>query len=271
MIKSIFYSDSVESFSEYALNLEDRGIDYWVAKDIPELHSLIKQIDPEIIFIDYNMVDCKLFDVRKHVSEYRPNLIVLFFNNPNQDKKLQLIYWQDTVTQIYQHLYNMEIENFISDASGYVEPEYFGPQPTKLRGTIYDPNVNNKKIEKIELRKEDTKDLEEIEIKNNQNCTDMDIIQKLIKFRNKYKINFSEMMLLELLYKNQNRMVSVQEMLETIWPEEKERKINNIYSCIHNIRIFLDKTDKNAEIIRVKKGFYTLVSSKQNNDSILDA
>ena len=66
-------------------------------------------------------------------------------------------------------------------------------------------------------------------------------------------------------------MVSVQEMLETIWPEEKERNINNIYSCIYNLRIFLDKTDKNAEIIRVKKGFYTLVSSKQNNDSILDA
>ena len=206
MIKSIFYSDSMESFTEYALNLEDRGIDYWVALDFSELHTLIQQIDPQIIFIDYNMADHKYFDVRKHVAQYRPDLIVLFFNNPNQDKKLQLIYWQDDVTQLYQRLYNMEVENFISDASGYVEPKYFGPQPTKLRGTIYDPDFNKNKTEDLDLKKE-AKQIEkvvtkEFKIKNESDCDDKKIIQKLIKMRSKHKINFSQMMLLDLLYKS---------------------------------------------------------------------
>ena len=260
MIKSIFFSDSMETFAEYALNLEDKGIDYWVALNVPELHSLIKQVNPAIIFIDYKMVDHNLFNLRKHVGDYNKDLIVLFFNNPNQDKKLQLIYWQDDVTQLYQRLYNMEIENFISDAAGYVEPKYYGPAPTKLRGTIYDPDVNKVKNDNLENKT------------NSSSTTDNDdlsAIRRLMKMRTKYKINFSEMLLLELLYKNKNKMVSIHEIMDTVWPEDKYKSITSVYSCIYNIRNFLAKEEKGAEIIRVKKGFYSLVLPELSDKEVI--
>ena len=272
MIKSIFFSDSMETFAEYALNLEDKGIDYWVALNVPELHSLIKQVNPAIVFIDYKMIDHELFDVRKHVGDYNKDLIVLFFNNPNQDKKLQLIYWQDDVTQLYQRLYNMEIENFISDAAGYVEPKYYGPAPTKLRGTIYDPDVNKVENDNLEI-KQDKASVPNREVKTNSSSTtdyiDLNIIRRLIKVRTKYKINFSEMLLLELLYKNKNKMVSIHEIMDTVWPEDKYKSITSVYSCIYNIRNFLAKEEKGAEIIRVKKGFYSLVLPELSDKEVI--
>ena len=64
-------------------------------------------------------------------------------------------------------------------------------------------------------------------------------------------------------------MVYIHEIMDTVWPEDKYKSITSVYSCIYNIRNFLAKEEKGAEIIRVKKGFYSLVLPELSDKEVI--
>lgn len=257
MIKSIFYSESVETYKEFALRLEDKNIDYWATPNCAKLHQLVSQIEPDIVFVDYQMFDHNLFNVREYVSKKNKKLMLLYFNNPSQKKEQQLIHWQDDITLHYPGRNTVEVDDFLCAVVGYEDCEPYEPPPTKLRELYYDI--------------EEKCDVPEVN-KVPCGCTSLDmavpvtmsvcdeVLVKFVRLRSKYKIGFSELLLLELLDKNKNRIVTVQQMAEELWQEQPSGHINTIYAYIHNLRSFLKETDKETELVRVKKGCYSLIS-----------
>lgn len=293
MIKSLFYSDSVESYREYALNLEDKGIDYWTTGECGRLHNLMTQMKFDVVFVDYQMFEPGAFDVRAHVAKHNKKLIVLFFNRPEQKKELILEYWRDDATQFYIEQYTDELDDFLHVASGYKakpESEYL-PRPTKLRAALPAQDVETGQVARAE--KDNVSVSPTAKVPVDEPCVEQqperkaveahsgsmpaavtptyqmsshvadgdNLVMKLFKLRTKYKISFSELVLLELFYKNQNNMVTVQQMMDALWNEQSDKHLNTLYSYIHSLRAFLAKSDTAVSLIRVKKGCYSLVSN----------
>lgn len=254
MIKSIFYSNSVEAYREYALRLEDNGIDYWATSDCVQLYTLLDQISANVVFIEHNMIEHKFFDVRDYARRNNLNQVILFFNCPGQSGQDQLIKWQDDIGEHYPEQDTTELYNFLLIVAGHKNPEEpEPPPPTRLR----EPAAAQEPPSPTETAAGNRRAPLEGEER---------MMAKLLRIRSMHKIGFHELTLLELLYKNPNRMVTIPQMMDEIWQEQAESRVGTIYSYIHNIRAFLRKTDKNATLMRVKKGCYSLVLDGQDTN-----
>jgi hypothetical protein len=96
-----------------------------------------------------------------------------------------------------------------------------------------------------------------------QNTSERKLIEDYLIIKKNYNLSFSDFLLLDLFRRKKNVMVSLYEMAELLGIPPDEKNIKKIYRHIHCIRVYLETGEGGVESIsRIKKGFYTLVSTQ---------
>ncbi|MBO5137670.1 MAG: winged helix-turn-helix domain-containing protein [Spirochaetaceae bacterium] len=255
MLKIVFFAETVDIYRDYALNLEDKGINYWTADTYGNLQRLMVQLRPQVLFMDYQMFDHELFDVRSYIQQQEPDLVVLFFNYEVPPKFGMLIKWQDDMSFFYNRQYTDELDDILHFAAGvepYVEEL---PPPTKLRTAQNFLKDANKVCGDIQTILPVTNVID-------TSSYDISFSSKLFKVKKHYGLGFSEYTLLDFFYKNMNRIITLQQMMELLWKQQSESHLNTLYAYIHELRSFLQKEDTKVQLIRVKKGCYSMIAAE---------
>ncbi|MBQ7882720.1 MAG: helix-turn-helix domain-containing protein [Treponema sp.] len=90
------------------------------------------------------------------------------------------------------------------------------------------------------------------------NTTEDSLLSKYALLRKKYKMTFEELQILDLFFKNQGKTLAIEDIMNVIWPNSEKRNVDRIYSYIHSLRNILAQENSDINLLRVKKGAYSL-------------
>lgn len=280
MLKVVFFADSQDLYAEYILRLKEKNIQYWAVTGGNDFYRLQAQIHIDILFLDYQMFDHNLFDVRDYVKTIRKDLIVLFFNYPKDQSISILSTWQDELSLHYKDFISEELYLLLELICSPRNDPLVNNKLLETKAEIIEAKGNysqNQIIQKNDINNGINKDNFNSNIENgasentvvnlvNNNMT----LYYYSKIKNRFKIGFSEYMLLNYLYARRNTIVSMEEMVNLIWQDNSNSHVNTLYSYVHSLRSFLCNIKIPASIIRVKKGYYSLIVEKEISVSELN-
>lgn len=278
MLKVVFFAESQDLFAEYTSRLNENNIRYWAITGGNDFYRLQAQIHIDILFLDYQMFDHNLFDVRSYSKSFRKDLILLFFNYPKEHKKSVLATWQDDLSLFYKDLISEEIYLLLSlmcSRSRSFTDEKVVIDSAQEDNKHYNLNHNNSHMVFSEgmakgFRYKDCSK-EYFSEKNASALQDNNkILYYYSKLKDRFKMGFSEYMLLDFLYARRNSIVSVQEMVNLIWQDNSNSHVNTLYSYVHSLRNFLCNIKIPASIVRIKKGYYSLIVERDFSVSELN-
>lgn len=267
-------------YMEYAARLENHGVPFWTAHTTNDFHVMVDRMTFDVVFADYNFMDFSKFDVYKHIKSKAGKFVFLFLNEPNQERNL-FIHWEDKITEHCPDLWSKELETLLRlvlnqpFTGEYVlesekvenlllqkESEKQNPFQIQTTATIIDASDE---YENHEIVLEDEQDLfsdTSFEYEE-QNTKEKKLIEDFLTIKKNYNLSFYDFLLLDLLRRKKNAMVSLYEMAELLGMSPDEKNIKKIYRHIHCIRVYLETGEGGVESIsRIKKGFYTLVSTQ---------
>lgn len=267
-------------YMEYAARLENHGIPFWTAHTTNDFHLMVDRMTFDVVFADYNFMDFSKFDVYKHIKSKAGKFVFLFLNEPNQERNL-FIHWEDKITEHCPDLWSKELEALLRlvlnqpFTGEYVlesekvenlllqkESEKQNPFQIQTTATIIDASDE---YENHEIVLEDEQDLfsdTSFEYEE-QNTKEKKLIEDFLTIKKNYNLSFFDFLLLDLFRRKKNAMVSLYEMAELLGMSPDEKNIKKIYRHIHCIRVYLETGEGGVESIsRIKKGFYTLVSTQ---------
>lgn len=220
MAEVIFFVTETTDFNTFKEIVENNNMNYCVTTNANELHKLLREKNPSVLFVDYLLINHRLFDIHSHVKKNSKTLAVLLlyvFHTPKEN----LIRWEEDIKTHY-------------------------PGNKEVIGIL-----------RI-LKKEICGKEEEFSLSEDQRTHIIPVT--LREYGKKYKLNHGELLILNLLMDHENKEITTEEICavlgETVSPESK----NRIYGYIYNLRKFLKKEfSEKKEIIRVKKNCYSLV------------
>lgn len=267
-------------YMEYAARLENHGVPFWTAHTTNDFHLMVDRMTFDVVFADYNFMDFSKFDVYKHIKSKAGKFVFLFLNEPNQERNL-FIHWEDKITEHCPDLWSKELETLLRlvlnqpFTGEYVlesekvenlllqkESEKQNPFQIQTTATIIDASDE---YENHEIVLEDEQDLfsdTSFEYEE-QNTKEKKLIEDFLTIKKNYNLSFYDFLLLDLFRRKKNAMVSLYEMAELLGMSPDEKNIKKIYRHIHCIRVYLETGEGGVESIsRIKKGFYTLVSTQ---------
>lgn len=267
-------------YMEYAARLENHGVPFWTAHTTNDFHVMVDRMTFDVVFADYNFMDFSKFDVYKHIKSKAGKFVFLFLNEPNQERNL-FIHWEDKITEHCPDLWSKELETLLrlvlnqQFTGDYVlesekvenlllqkESEKQNPFQIQTTATIIDASDE---YENHEIVLEDEQDLfsdTSFEYEE-QNTKEKKLIEDFLTIKKNYNLSFYDFLLLDLLRRKKNAMVSLYEMAELLGMSPDEKNIKKLYRHIHCIRVYLETGEGGVESIsRIKKGFYTLVSTQ---------
>ncbi|MBE6344801.1 MAG: helix-turn-helix domain-containing protein [Spirochaetaceae bacterium] len=280
MLKVVFFADSQDLYAEYILRLKEKNIQYWAVTGGNDFYRLQAQIHIDILFLDYQMFDHNLFDVRDYVKTIRKDLIVLFFNYPKDQPISILSTWQDELSLHYKDFISEELYLLLELICSPRNEPLMNNKLLETKAEIIEAKGDysqNQIIQKNDINNDINKDNFN---SNKENGTSENTVINLVnnnmtlyyysKIKNRFKIGFSEYMLLNYLYARRNTIVSMEEMVNLIWQDNSNSHVNTLYSYVHSLRNFLCNIKIPASIIRVKKGYYSLIVEKEISVSELN-
>lgn len=220
MAEVIFFVTETTDFNIFKEIVENNNMDYCITTNANELHKLLREKNPSVLFVDYLLINHRLFDIHSHVKKNSKTLAVLLlyvFHTPKEN----VLRWEKDIKTHY-------------------------PGNKEVIGIL-----------RI-LKKEICGKEEESSLSEDQRTHIIPVT--LREYGKKYKLNHGELLILNLLMDHENKEITMEEICavlgETVSPESK----NRIYGYIYNLRKFLKKEfSEKKEIIRVKKNCYSLV------------
>lgn len=220
MAEVIFFVTETTDFSTFKEIVENNNMNYCVTTNANELHKLLREKNPSVLFVDYLLINHRLFDIHTHVKKNSKNLSVLFFYVFHTPKE-NLIRWEEDIKTHY--LDNKELiaifRIFKREICGKGEESFLSEE--KRRHSI-----------PITLR----------------------------EYGKNYKLNYGELLILNLLMNQENKDVTMDDIFAALGEPISQEGKNRIYGYIYNLRKFVKKEfSEKKEIIRVKKNCYSLV------------
>ncbi len=220
MAEVIFFVTETTDFNTFKEIVENNNMNYCVTTNANELHKLLREKNPSVLFVDYLLINHRLFDIHSHVKKNSKTLAVLLlyvFHTPKEN----VLRWEKDIKTHYPG--NKEVIGILRILKKEIcgKEEEFSLSEEKRRHSI-----------PITLR----------------------------EYGKNYKLNYGELLILNLLMNQENKDVTMDDIFaalgEPISPEGK----NRIYGYIYNLRKFVKKEfSEKKEIIRVKKNCYSLV------------
>lgn len=265
-------------YIEYAARLENNGIPFWTAHTTNDFHVMVDRMTFDVVFADYNFMDFSKFDVYKHIKSKAGKFVFLFLNEPNQENNL-FVHWEDKITEHCSDLWSKELETVLRLVANqpfvgeyllesekvenlFDQTDSEKQNPFKMKNTpiISDVPDEDKNYEIILEDKQD--EIIDTEYRyEEENSEEKKLIEDFLKIKKNYNLSFYDFLLLNLLRRKKNAMVSLYEMAELLGVQPDEKNIKKIYRHIHCIRVYLETEEGGVESIsRIKKGFYSLVS-----------
>ncbi len=270
----LFLAKHPEIFIDLALRLEKNNIPFWTTDNLNDFHHMLSRISIDIVFADYNFMDFKSFDVYKHFTKKRPNLVFLFMNKPDVPENL-FIQWEDQINENAPHLWSQEVEQclrIIADQPLSVEctykPASIQELLTKIEsvspvGSFGEPS--RKGLPSVAEALAGTAG--DLAADNSGNRAERasgvenKLLENFLVARQNGNLTFLEYVLFDLFQRRKNEIVDMTDMVRVLDIPHDARGINRIYRYIHHIRNFLQQRNhQDVSLVRVKKGCYSLVS-----------
>ncbi len=230
-MNTVFLAPHSELCSAYRQSLSAAGFANWEVSEFNALHRLFKQEEINVIFADYQMIDHKHFNVVTHITARRQDLVLFYFNQDTLPAGSVYEAWQDQLSQYFQSHNTPEMQHFLRIAAGAEQKPFDSPAPISY------PAIEANYTKRREPFP--------------------------VYFLDKgypHTICKSAVVVLELLYKNRNEVVSLRQMETYLWQEHSEGHIKTLYTYIHSLRDLLHDSHKSPrKVVKVRKGYYSLL------------
>ena len=274
----LFVAENPLFYVDYAVRLENNNLPFWTAHTVNDLHLMVSRMTINVVFADYNFLDFSKFDVYKHIKEKEGSFILLFLNEPHNTSNL-FIQWEDRVNERWPDLWNPELESLLRIVANQPyqgDPVFESHKVQDLLASmeheVAESFVPQEFIPKKEEREQEELSASRLErkassvIKNEgktehiPNDEEKLLISEYLKIKKIHKISFTEFLLLDLLRRRKNTMVSLSDMMALLEVPENEKNVRKIYRHIHCLRNYLEKEHgKKEALVRIKKGVYSLI------------
>ncbi|MEE0133422.1 MAG: hypothetical protein U0I22_06440 [Treponema sp.] len=274
----LFVAENPLFYVDYAVRLENNNLPFWTAHTVNDLHLMVSRMTINVVFADYNFLDFSKFDVYKHIKEKEGSFILLFLNEPHSTSNL-FIQWEDRVNERWPDLWNPELESLLRIVANqpYQGDPVFESHKVQdlldsMEHEVAESFVQQEFIPKKEEREQEELSASRLErkassvIKNEgktehiPNDEEKLLISEYLKIKKIHKISFTEFLLLDLLRRRKNAMVSLADMMALLEVPENEKNVRKIYRHIHCLRNYLEKEHGKKEVlVRIKKGIYSLI------------
>lgn len=274
----LFLAENPRLFIEYAVRLERDNVPFWTASNNNDFHKMMTQVKIDVVFADYHFMNFKEFDVYQHISKHRKDLVFLFLNDPEGKGEL-LIQWEDRVRQSFPEQWTDELNNLLRMMAMPVVQENFSCKPTRVQDLMgqVEENSGNRLPQQLERAIEEKADRVVMETMENEGfppepqrvsmrirAFENGSLEEFMELHRKYKLGYQEYMLMNLFFRRLNQFVELDEMLQTLRIPQDKKGVNAVYQYIYRIRNLLVRMGRNeVQLIRVKKGCYSLVSHVQ--------
>lgn len=271
----MFLAENPQMFLEYARRLEERAVPFWTARTTNDFHRMMTQVKIDVVFADYNLMDFERFDVYKHISKSKGDLVFLFLNDPAGRGEL-LVQWEDRVQQHFPGKWTEELERLLRIVVDQQVLEECTCTPTKVQDLVAQVGVEEAVLSERESgegiggRTPQMPPIPSITTgavwerqgeRPRMAVFEHGSLREFMELHKKYKLGYQEYVLMNLFFRRLNQFVEVDEMMQTVGVTNDKKGHNAIYQYIYRIRLLLEKMERSeVQLIRVKKGCYSLVS-----------
>ena len=284
-MKVLFLAENPQVFIEYAVRLENNHIPFWTANNINDFHHILSRMSIDVVFADYNFLNFSDFDVYKHIDDKKRKFVFLYLNEPSSIESL-FIRWEDSVTENCPELWTQELESLLRIAANQpflgdfsFESATVQDLVVQLEGAAEEGSPRRKAPAAGWPQPADEVHFTEGEagipgargpgaghqdeggrINGIQTDKEKSLVEDFLRTKRTYNMSFSEFLLLDLLRRRKNEMVSIADMMQLLDIPRDEKNMKRIYRYIYCIRNYLqNRDDGTASLVRVKKGVYSLV------------
>ncbi|MBO7174517.1 MAG: hypothetical protein J6V57_02075, partial [Spirochaetaceae bacterium] len=188
------------------------------------------------------------------------------------------IQWEDRVNERWPDLWNPELESLLRIVAN--QPYQGDPvfESHKVRDLLdsMEHEVAESRVQQEFIPKKEEREQEELLVNSlerkeavvfknegdTENISNEEklLISEYLKIKKVHKISFTEFLLLDLLRRRKNAMVSLADMMVLLEVPENEKNVRKIYRHIHCLRNYLEKEHGKKEVlVRIKKGVYSLI------------
>ncbi len=269
----LFLAKEPHVFIALAARLEKNGIPFWTADNCNDFHQMLSRISIDIVFADYNFMNFKEFDVYRHFTRKRPNLVFLFINRPDAPGNL-FVQWEDQINERTPHLWSRELEDCLRIIADQPLLAEYSCKPASIQDLLTkmeaapSPDASGRQVGRLFLP-------ERGEQGGPDNFTTADtamaveraglfernLLENFLVARQNGNLTFLEYVLFDLFQRRKNEIVDMTDMAQVLDIPHDERGVNRIYRYIHRIRNFLQQRNRqDVSLVRIKKGCYSLIS-----------
>ena len=100
MAEVIFFVTETTDFNTFKEIVENNNMNYCVTTNANELHKLLREKNPSVLFVDYLLINHRLFDIHSHVKKNSKTLAVLLlyvFHTPKEN----VLRWEKDIKTHY--------------------------------------------------------------------------------------------------------------------------------------------------------------------------